>query len=261
MSNPAGTVQAREAVREPVPTLVDYLPILTTAISAVFAAVVLRRWSRRGYPPHLGWWGAGLMLYGIGTLTESYTTLFGWSPVVFKAWYIAGALLGGAPLAQGTAYLLLRKRRTAHILAGLMLLYVAIAAAFVIASPLDLSKVEPHSLSGDVLAWSWVRLFSPFVNTYAVIFLIGGAILSAWRFRKHASTRDRMVGNILIAIGAILPGIGGGFSRAGHTEVLYVGEFVGILLIFLGYRYNVRDRPLGAGGERTRLAAGKTVSE
>jgi len=48
-------------------------------------------------------------MYGVGTLTESITTLFGWSEWVFRAWYISGALLGGAPLAQGTVYLLMPK--------------------------------------------------------------------------------------------------------------------------------------------------------
>ncbi|MGE5692910.1 MAG: hypothetical protein ACM3YF_03925, partial [Candidatus Zixiibacteriota bacterium] len=43
-----------------------------------------------------------------------------------------------------------------------------------------------------------------------------------------------------IAVGAILPGIGGSFSRMGHTEVLYVTEFIGLLLIYRGYRLCVR---------------------
>jgi hypothetical protein len=45
------------------------------------------------------------------------------------------------------------------------------------------------------------------------------------------------VGNLLIAVGAILPGVGGMFSRLGHTEVLYAGELVGIILIWWGYRF------------------------
>ena len=47
----------------------------------------------------------------------------------------------------------------------------------------------------------------------------------------------------LIAVGALLPGIGGSFTRFGHTEVLYVTEFIGIILIYLGYRLAVRGAP------------------
>jgi len=40
-------------------------------------------------------------LDGVGTITESLTTVFGWNEWVFRAWYITGALCGGAPLAPG----------------------------------------------------------------------------------------------------------------------------------------------------------------
>jgi len=91
------------------PTLVHYLPIATTAIAAAFAVVLWRHWRRKPDALYLAWWTFGAIAYGVGTLTESLTTLFGWSPGVFRAWYVSGALLGGLPLAQGTVYLLLRR--------------------------------------------------------------------------------------------------------------------------------------------------------
>jgi len=221
------------------PPLVLYLPILTTLFSLIFSYLVLRRYRTKGKGAHLLWWAAGIFVYGAGTFTESYVTLFGWNPGIFRAWYISGALLGGAPLAQGTVYLLLR-RETANRLTMLLLPIVLTAAIFVLLTPLDQSLVEAHRLSGKVIAWRWVRLFSPFINTYAFIFLVGGAALSAYRFRKNANTLHRYVGNVYIAIGALLPGIGGAFTRFGYTEVLYVTELIGIFLIFIGYRYNTR---------------------
>lgn len=213
---------------------------MTTIVAAVFATIVLRRYLERRSGPHLLWWGLGLVIYGIGTLTESLTTMFGWNERVFRAWYISGALCGGAPLAQGTAYLLLR-RRTANRLAVTLITVIAVAAILVVLSPIDYSVVEEHRLSGRVLGWQGIRMISPFINTYAAVFLIGGAILSAWRFRSDPDKHHRYVGNVLIAIGAILPGIGGTFTRFGHVEVLYVTEFVGLLLIFSGYRMNVAE--------------------
>jgi hypothetical protein len=219
--------------------LVYWIPVATTFVAAVFATLVLQRYVRRK-GLHLLWWGAGLVIYGIGTLTESLTTIFGWNSIVFRAWYISGALCGGAPLAQGTAYLLLR-RRTAHVLAVALAIVITAAAILVVLSPIDYSRVEPHRLSGRVLGWERIRLISPFINTYAAIFLIGGAILSAWRFRVDPARHNRVVGNVLIAIGAILPGIGGAFTRFGYVEVLYVTEFIGLLLIFSGYKLNVAE--------------------
>ena len=221
--------------------IVYWIPLVTTIVAAVFAAIVLRRYFERRSGPHLLWWGLGLVIYGIGTLTESLTTIFGWSEGVFRAWYISGALCGGAPLAQGTAYLLLR-RRTANALAVALVTVIAAAAILVVLSPIDYSAVEEHRLSGRVLGWQGIRMISPFINTYAAVFLIGGAILSAFRFRSDPAKHHRYVGNVLIAIGAILPGIGGTFTRFGYVEVLYVTEFVGLLLIFSGYRLNVAER-------------------
>ena len=74
------------------------------------------------------------------------------------------------------------------------------------------------------------------VNLYAVIFLVGGAFWSAWQYRKKEGASSRVAGNILIAVGAILPGIGGGFARAGVVEVLYVTELLGLTLIWAGFR-------------------------
>jgi hypothetical protein len=221
-------------MREPV----HFLPILTTLIAIPFAWALFQRWRTRRSGPHLLWWAAGVFLYGVGTFTEASVTLFGWSEGLFRAWYISGALLGGAPLAQGSAYLLL-ERRTAHVLAWMLITFIAIAATFVLLSPIDMTLVEPHRLSGSVLEWQRVRLFSPFVNTYAVIFLIGGAIWSAVRFYSKAETHHRAVGNTFIAVGAILPGVGGAATRMGHTEVLYVMELIGLVLIWIGFRYAI----------------------
>lgn len=234
------------------PSAVHYLPILTTLISVVFAVVVLRRYRARG-GTHLLWWGLGIVAYGTGTLTESLTTLFGWQEGVFRAWYITGALLGGAPLAQGTAYLLF-PRRLAHASAVLLSLAIATAAVAVLRAPVDASLAETYRLSGAVFTAQEVRMYSPFINAYAAIVLIGGAIVSAVRWAGVAGERHRMWANVAIAVGAILPGIGGASARFGHVEVLYVTELLGLLLIAWGFALSTRGRSgpspatQGAGG-------------
>ncbi len=220
------------------PNPVLYLPVVTTVLSLAFSAALLRRYLARGRGPHLLVWAVGVLVYGGGTFTEAFTSVVGWREGVFRAWYISGALLGGAPLAQGTVYLLLR-RKTAHVLTVCLVTVVLVASACVLASPVNPALVEAHRLSGKVLTWNWVRAFSPFINTYALIFLVGGAILSAVRYSRRRETHHRFVGNVLIAIGALLPGIGGTFTRFGYVEVLYVTELIGLAIIYLGYRFNI----------------------
>ena len=221
------------------PTLVHYIPIVTTILAVPFSWEIYRRYRAHPDRLHLLWWAIGIATYGVGTFTEATTTLAGWNEPTFRAWYISGALLGGAPLAQGTVYLLLPKR-AAHALTIILIAFVATASVAVVMSPINDTLVEPHRLTGAVLEWHWVRYFSPFVNLYAVVFLIGGAILSALRYSGNPATRHRAIANVLIAFGAILPGIGGTATRIGYTEVLYVTELAGLILTWMGYRMSVR---------------------
>lgn len=234
-------------------TLVHYLPVVSTLVAASFATVLWRHARRKPQARYLLWWAIGIALYGVGTLTEGLTTIFGWHEPLFRAWYISGALLGAAPLAQGTVYLLL-SRKVADRLAVAMTTYIAIASSFVVATPIVGDLVETHRLSGEVMQWQWVRLFSPLVNLYAVVFLIGGAIWSAWRYRRRGDSSSRVLGNVLIAVGAILPGVGGSFARAGVVEVLYVTELIGLALIWAGYRAIAGDSVLPIHRAPTRTA-------
>jgi hypothetical protein len=192
------------------------------------------------------WWATGVFTYGLGTLLESLITLNGNTILLNKLWYIAGAILGGYPLAQGSVFLHFR-RRTANILTVLSLPLVVFASIMVLLSPVNATELQSFRPSGDPLAWQWVRLLTPFINGYAAIFLIGSAAYSAVKFAKSENGMNRAVGNSLITIGAILPGLGGGMAKAGLVEALYVGEFVGILLIFAGYFVCLGDRKAAAG--------------
>lgn len=246
MTAPAWAAGAAAGTALPV---VDYLPVATTMIALAFSAALFRRWGRRQSGPHLLWWAVGVLVYGVGTYLEASVTLFGWQEWRFRAWYISGALMGGAPLAQGTAYLLLA-RRTANRLTVALVAAIAVASSFALLNPIDYALVEPHRLTGGVFEWGWARAFSPFINLYAFVLLVGGAALSAWRFSRKAATRNRFLGNLLIAVGALLPGIGGTATRFGHTEVLYVTELVGLVLIYFGYR-QATIKSAGLSGERS----------
>lgn len=221
---------------------VHYLPIATTLVSAAFSAALFRRYAKTR-TPHVGWWAFGVAFYGLGTLIEATITLSGNSALLTKSWYVAGAILGGYPLAQGSLYLSC-SRRFANRLTSVSLPFVIVASALVALSPVNLAALEPYRPSGAILGWQWVRLLTPFINTYAAFFLIGGALHSAWRFRRAELTAHRATGNALIALGALLPGIGGAMAKAGIVEALYVAEFAGLLIIWLGERVCAwRPRP------------------
>ncbi len=220
-------------------SFIHYIPILTSAFSIYFFIVLYRHWRTDPRAMHIFWWMLGVFFYGAGTVTESINTLAGFSIANFKAWYILGALLGGAPLAQGTVYLLL-KRKTADILATILVSVIIISALLVILSPVNNELMANQRLTGKLLAWKFIRYATPFINFYAFIFLVGGAIYSAIKYSGNNLYRNRFIGNVLIAIGGLLPGVGGSFTKFGYVEVLYVTELFGIICIYAGYRV-IRD--------------------
>ena len=219
--------------------LINYIPILTSILAIYFSIELVKHYNAKP-SKYILWWMIGVMAYGVGTITESINILFGWSELNFRLWYISGALLGGAPLAQGTVYLML-KQKVANILSIVLLVVIIVAAVSVTLSPVDVNAVVDNTLTGKVFVWQWVRLFSPFINIYAFIFLFGGAVYSAWKYYGDRSDK-RFLGNVYIAIGALLPGIGGSFTRFGHVEVLFVTELIGLSLIYLGYQLMKGDK-------------------
>jgi hypothetical protein len=81
-----------------------------------------------------------------------------------------------------------------------------------------------------------------FLNTYGAIALIGGALYSAFIFWRKRVLYDRMIGNLLIAAGALMPTLGGTFIRAGLSDWLYLSEFLGIILMYAGFVKATSDR-------------------
>lgn len=224
-------------------TIPEYIPILTTIFSIYFFKEIYNHYLLKR-TKYLLWWAIGVLTFGLGTLAESINVLVGWSEINLRYWYIVGALLGGFPLAQGSVYLLM-KRKFANSTTIIFVTLILIASIFVILSPIELPVTFDGKLTGKVFSWTWVRYFSPFINLYAFIFLVGGAIYSAIKYYKMGIKEAPFRGNIFIAIGGLLPGIGGSFTRAGYVEVLYITEFIGLLFIYLGYKI-IKDNKIKA---------------
>ena len=236
-------------------TVFSVLPFVSAVLSVVFAFLVFRRYLRR-HGTYLLLWGIGLVFYGLGGLCEGYYAAVGWNPLVFRVWYLFGAILVAAWLGQGTVYLL-AKRRWANVLMIVLGLASLYAAVRVLTAQLDptlmISSLHTGSeLSGSAIVTPGVRVLTPFFNFYGTITLVGGAAYSAWIFWRKRVLLHRTIGNVLIAIGALLPAFGGGFSRMGIAGALYLTEFLGVLLIFAGF---LRATTPMKGSERPKKGA------
>jgi hypothetical protein len=85
------------------------LPLGSSVLSFVFAALVLDQWWQRRHAFQLVW-GIGLLWYGISAGTEFLGGAFGWNEPLYRTWYLIGALYVPPYLGLGTIYLLSKTR-------------------------------------------------------------------------------------------------------------------------------------------------------
>jgi hypothetical protein len=227
-------------------SITKFLPFLSTLITFVFAAAVFQRYlQRRGI--HLLLWSIGLVLYGAGTLTEAYLAL-GWSDLALRVWYLSGAMLTAAWLGQGTAHLLVRRRGVAGALTAILALVSLVAIVKVFGLPVNGETFNQHipvsaqykeMMTRDGLT----RSLTVLLNIYGSIGLIGGAVWSAYLFARKRVLPHRVIGNILIAVGALMPATAGTLIKFGLGDWLYVSELLGAAIMFAGFIAATNPQP------------------
>jgi hypothetical protein len=217
-----------------------YISILSTIVTFVFALAVFNRYRSRG-GTHLLLWGVGLVLYGLGTFTEALM-VFTFHPLALKVWYLCGAMLTAAWLGQGTIHLLVRKRGVASTLTAILAIVSLAAIVLVLSAPVTAAASsynvnQPASVQyKDILIRTTpVIILTILLNVYGTIGLVGGAIYSAFLFWRKKVLVNRVLGNLFIAGGALMPAMAGSFVKAGLADWLYLSEFLGVVLMYAGF--------------------------
>lgn len=215
------------------------LPVFSTLITLIFTVAVFNRYRARG-GAYLLVWGIGLVFYGLGTAME-VALGFTFNPLALKLWYLSGAMLTAAWLGQGTVNLLWRRHHFAQITNILLTLVSLAALGLILAAPIhSVASFHPSipvsTQYKDILTRDGLTVaMTILLNTYGTFTLIGGALYSAFLFWRKKVLFNRMVGNILIAGGAMLPALGGSFLKAGFPDWLYLSEFSGVILMYAGF--------------------------
>src|SRR5438874_4814440 len=81
------------------------LPLASSALCFVFAALLYRQWWQRRRPYQLVW-GLGLLWYAIAAAADASGQLAGWSEGTYRVWYFFGAIASAAWLGLGELYLM-----------------------------------------------------------------------------------------------------------------------------------------------------------
>ncbi len=258
-------------------SLNQILPFFSALIMLGFTIYVLERYVVRRAPYFL-FWGIGLAFFGAGSFAEAFLSL-AWNRWVFFAWYLFGAALNAAWIGHGTLVLLVRKPwvkvvTAVLVIGSLFAGYLMLQAmpkldegAFTISRPISeqygtkvlaAGQTAPAGsqtatvtrngqtetvVRGLLPLGSPVRLTTPFFNIYGLLTLVGGAIYSAYLFWRKRVLPNRVIGNVLIAAGALLIGLASTLTRLGYGQFLYLGELLCAILMFMGFRFAARPQP------------------
>jgi hypothetical protein len=223
------------------PAVLDaLLPFCAALVALAFAGLLLLSLRRRRSGEKL-LWATGFTLFAVAAGCEAVAQRAGWSPALFRTYYLTGGVLTVAYLGAGSAWLLLPRRARDVLIGGLAVATAAASVAVALAG-VDTSSLGAtahgrppanSALVGHAFLWAVA------LNTFGSLFLIGGSLYSIAR-------RQRVRANLWIGGGALVVALATGMSRAGSYSLVYVGELVGIALMFTGFAF-VGKKPRPAG--------------
>jgi hypothetical protein len=189
------------------------LPLLSSLLSFVFAAMVFDQWWQRRKAFQLVW-AIGLLWYGISAGTEFLGSAFGWSEPLYRTWYLIGALYVPPYLALGTVYLL-SKTRFGYFVGATVIIGGALSLLF--------SKVYAGSTTTAIVV-------------FAIATIGGIAIIVTTAVRRpaaaHVAAAVLVVGSILGAYVVLTASLAApGWAVDPHTHVPVGSAFPGYVRV------------------------------
>jgi hypothetical protein len=213
------------------PAVADAVPPIAATLVALLFTILLADSFRRRPGAQKALWAMGFLCFAVAAAAEAAAQRVGWTPALFRTYYLAGGTLTVAWLGAGSAWLQLSARARDVLLGALGVASLAAAAAVLLA-PVDVALLGAATsgrppangaLEGHAFLWAVA------LNTVGTAFLIGGSLWSIAR-------RRRVVQNLWIGSGAAVVALSTGLTRAGDTSFVYLGELIGIALMFTGFR-------------------------
>lgn len=217
-----------------------FYALLATVISALFSATLWIQYRNRPRP-FLLVWAIGLAFYAIAALTEVLGAANGWSPGLYRTYYFFGGIVLVGVLALGEIYLLAPKYRSLALTVLVVLGVIGLIG--IVGATLDVSKLQTHEVPGtetiktqggifDILAIAMAIL----INVVGTVVLVGGALWSAYSAWRRGGAASRILAMVLIAAGAFIVAGASSLTRVFHVyEVFYVGQAIGVLVMFAGF--------------------------
>lgn len=85
------------------------LPVATALLAGLFAVALADQWQRRRHAYQLVW-AVGMSFFALAAGAEALAAAIGWNELLYRTWYMTGAVWTAGWLGLGTAFLLGRTR-------------------------------------------------------------------------------------------------------------------------------------------------------
>jgi cytochrome c oxidase cbb3-type subunit 1 len=212
------------------PTIAHALPPVAATLLALAFALLLLRSFRARPAGQKAFWAAGFLLFAAATAAEAIAQHGGWTPALFRTYYLCGGILAVAYLGTGSAWLLLPPRGRDWLLGGLatatLAAVVTVALAQVDSGTLARAAGGRPPANGAIAGHAF--LWAATLNSLGTLALVGGSLLAIAR-------RIRVRENLWIAGGAAVVALATGISRTGDYSFVYLGQLAGLALMFCGF--------------------------
>src|SRR3954453_2512657 len=212
------------------PTIAHALPPVAATLLALAFSLLLLRSFRARPAGQKAFWAGGFLLFAAATAAEALAQHGGWTPTLFRTYYLCGGILAVAYLGAGSAWLLLPPRGRDWLLGTLA------TATFAAVITVALAQVDSGTLAraaggrppdnGAIAGHAF--LWAATLNSLGTLALLGGSLFAIAR-------RIRVRQNLWIAGGALVVALATGLSRNGDYSFVYLGQLAGLALMFCGF--------------------------
>ncbi|CAG4933086.1 hypothetical protein AXFE_29560 [Acidithrix ferrooxidans] len=204
--------------------------IVATLVGVIFALSTYERWLNKKKIHELAW-ASSLSMFAIAAFALALGAAGSWNHLLFKVFYLFGAILNVPFLALGTVYLQFGEKignKVAKVLVLLAFLVTGMMISAPFLAPLPLHHLAQGSKVFSVLP----RLFAGVGSGVGATVVFVGAIASFFR----TNTLRFKVSNALIAIGTAVTGASGLLNSLANAMTAFsITLVIGITIIYFGF--------------------------
>lgn len=230
------------------------MPVVTTAlagaatlIACAFTLSSMDRWLRRRAPHELAWTVA-MALFAVASFGLWWAESTSWTMLVFRVFFLCGAVLNVAWLSLGTVYLLAGKR-PGDITRTWLIALTGLATGVIATSPAKTAIIANEFPTGRDVFGILPRILAAVGSGVPALIIIMGALFSTWRVlrkkspallsdvQRHViSPRRLAIGNLLITAGTLTLSASGTLAgRFGKDRAFAITLLVGVCILFAGF--------------------------